>query len=195
MAEGTSSPGAQAAMGGYPEGPYGEGNPELGAVVENLSFRGLLNLAPPTLSAEVMPTDVDLAAFRATDARYLLLVTAMGWCGSCQLAARDLGGALAPRVIDAFERGGLVAELLLEGTGSDAPSDTETKAWAEAAGLTVSVLGPASERVAEVFPEREWAFLVRLDTMQVVWRVEVPLYADVTVAEHGLTELERRLAE
>jgi hypothetical protein len=193
--EGVASRDAEPAMGGYPEGPYGEGSPALGQTLENLELRGLWNLDTALPSASLTPEDVALQAFRDTGARYLLLVTAMGWCGSCQQAARELGQDLTGRVAELYQQGGMVAQLLLQGTGSSAPSDEETRAWAEASSLHVSVLGPGSERVPVVFPEREWGFIVRLDTMQVVWRTQVALYAEPRVGRQGVDELERRLAE
>jgi hypothetical protein len=167
----------------------------VGQVVENLALRGLLNLTPAAQSSAFSPEQVDLQVFRDTSARYLLLTTAMGWCGSCKAAAGELGGELSPRVGELFAQGGVVAQLLLQGTSSSPPSDQELGAWAEVSELNVSVLGPASERVAAVFPEREWGFIVRLDTMEVVWRTRVDLYAEPTVSRHGIDELARRVAE
>lgn len=120
----------------------------------------------------------------------------MGWCGSCETAARELGQELEGRVQAVTEQGGLVAHLLLTGnSSSEAPSDEEVHNWARAAELEISVLGPADERTREVFPDREWVFVVNLETMEVVFRQEVALYVEPRVSEVGLTELERQLAQ
>jgi hypothetical protein len=193
--ESAPSEDAVAAAGGYPGGPYGEANPEVSHVVENLAFRGLFNLDAAQPSADLPVAAFDFEAFRESGARYLLITTAMGWCGSCQIAASELGNELSERVAAANRAGGLVAQILLEGKGSEPPSDAELGNWATAADLSVSVLGPASERVATVFPQREWGFILRLDTMQVVWRTQVALYATPTVSGQGVDELERRLGE
>lgn len=190
-----SSPAASAGAIAYPAGPYGENNPDLAEVVENLSFRGLLNLDPPTLSASLDVAPLSFQAFRETDARYLLLITAMAWCGSCQAAARQLGGELLDRVTALREEGALVAQLLLQGGGSAQPTDAELLNWAQAGSLPVSVLGPVDDEAARVFPQREWMFVLRLDTMQVVWRQQVSLYATPTTSQLGVERLEALVAQ
>jgi hypothetical protein len=179
----------------YPAGPYGEDNPAVGEVVENLRLRGLWNPDSAVDTDELTPSDYSFQSFRDLGRTHVLITTAAGWCPSCQQAALDLGTALESRVREFNDRGGLVVNLLLEGVGRGTlPSDRELASWATAAELEVSVMGARDERTQLVFPDREWAYILRLDTMQVVWSVEVPLYNDPTVNEIGLERLELELA-
>lgn len=182
------------APGSYPAGPYGENNPGIDDVVENLSFRGLLNLEPPTSSSSLEVAPLSFQTFRESDARYLLVITSMAWCGSCQVASRQLGADLLERVTALRDEGGLVAHVLLQGGGSARPTDAELSNWAQAGNLSISVLGPVDDEAARVFPQREWVFVLRLDTMQVVWREQVSLYATPTTSQLGVAQLEALVA-
>jgi len=190
---GSSASPASTPSADYPEGPYATQNPEPGSVVENLRFRGLFNPDAASPSKELPVGDYDLQSFRELGRTHLLLTTAAGWCPSCQQAASDFGVALEQRVHQVNTAGGIVVNLLLEGLGRSLPTDSELTNWATAAELDISVMGAADEQTRAVFPEREWAYILRLDTMQVVWSVEVPLYNDPTVSEIGLDQLELQL--
>lgn len=184
-AAGAPDPGQAGAPGneGYPPGPYGEGSPDVGDVIENLPLRGLVNLDATGDSENLTIADSSLGALRASGKRYALLITAAGWCPSCKTAARELGEELATEVKNLNDQGGLIAHILLDGTRSGtAPTDDEFVNWAKAASLRISVLGHESERVRAVFPAREWGFIVELETMKVVWREQVELYAKPTVS-------------
>jgi hypothetical protein len=186
----------QAAENGsnYPVGPYGANNPSVGDVVEDLQLRGLLNWDAQVPSSDLDVEDHSLATFRSRGRTHLLLTTSTAWCGSCQAAAKEMGTELAAEVQQLTAAGGAIVGILLEGLTREPPTDDELNAWARSAGLEASVMGATSDgRTTSVFPEREWAYILRLDTMQVVWRQQVALYATPTSSRVGLDQLKVEL--
>lgn len=85
--------------------------------------------------------------------------------------------------------GGAVLELLLDGPRSNtAPTDQELAAWIQAYSLTVTSVRRVDARTREVFADREYAYIVDLSTMQVVWR-EQGLYATPTIADVAVDKI------
>lgn len=170
---------------GYPNGPYGEGNPQVGDVIEDLKLQGFVSEAGGGLATTQPFSETSLARLRDSGARYLLIHTATAWCTSCRAAADDMG-LRGEEVLDA---GGAVLELLLDGLGTNQdPTEREIAAWIEAHDLSVTTAGPREDRVRKVFPSREYAYIVELGTMTVLWREE-GLYASPTVAAVGIDRM------
>jgi hypothetical protein len=129
-----------------------------------------------------------MAAFRGGDANLLLVHVAAVWCSSCRAAASDLG----EREQEILDAGGAILELVHEGQSGDPPTESELRAWIGAHGLSVATAGPADERTKVVFPNREYAYIIDLRTMTVVWR-ESGLYATPTIADTAADAMIERL--
>lgn len=155
----------------YPEGPYARGDPEVGDVVENLTLLG--HLGTPGRVTEV-GDQLDLLSFsdlRETDATHLLLHTSATWCATCRVEALYLSEYTQSIV----EEGGTVLELVVDGqaTGVD-PSKEELDVWVELSDLKVSTMGPGDDNLRKVFPSRDHVYIIDLQTMEVVWRIDGP---------------------
>ena len=173
----------------YPAGPYGVGDPEVGEVIEDLPLRGYFNLDPTVESEETELEDGALGQLRAGGMTHAAVLTAKGWCGICRGIARSIGDELQPRVAQAAGNGGMFIQMLLTGNGSDAPSDLELSAWAQATGLTTLLLGPADERTSVVFQQRQVGYVIELATMRIVHRQ----YVNSSSAPQLLDKLEEFL--
>jgi len=185
---GGAGAGAQDAGGtvsDYPAGPYGEGDPEVGDVIENLKLQGLVFDAA---AAEPRFVTTSLGALREIDAALALIHVPAVWCSSCKAAAADL----AARQQEILDAGGAIIELVHEGQDGSPPSESELRAWATAYRLHVPTAGGADARAHAVFPDRDTAYVVDLRTMTVVWR-ERGLYATPTIGATGADALLARL--
>ncbi|HSC87263.1 MAG TPA: hypothetical protein VLC09_08340 [Polyangiaceae bacterium] len=151
----------------YPEGPYGENDPQLGDVIENLKFDGYLASDGTKLTSSREVESITFADLREAGKRYAVIHVSAFWCESCTLGALDL----SENAKAVLARDGAIIELLVDGTasGSD-PTFAELADWIDMGGLTVNTVAPGDERVREVFPSREHAYIIDLETMQVVWR-------------------------
>lgn len=63
----------------YPAGPYGENNPDVGAILENLTFRGYANPTGVGLANEQPLVDYSFADLRSSGPRYALLHIGAVW--------------------------------------------------------------------------------------------------------------------
>jgi hypothetical protein len=85
--------------------------------------------------------------------------------------------------------GGAVLELLLDGSRNNiAPTDQELSAWIQAYGLTVTSVRRIDARTREVFADREFAYIIDLSTMQVVWRQQ-GLFTTPTIVDVGIDKI------
>ncbi len=169
----------------YPAGPYGEGNPGEGETLENLSLRGFVNYTNEGLASDQPFVDFDFATLRQSGPQYVLIHVGAFWCSSCRTAAEDLA-ARSQQVIDA---GGGIVELVIDGSSpGENAKQSHLEFWIESAGLGVTTVGPVDDRAREIFPEREFAYIVDLATMEVVWRGE-GLYATPTITTQAVDEM------
>ncbi len=180
----TSFGGAAAFPTEYPEGPYGEGNPQVGETIEALAWEGYLRLGDDTLVTGGELEATSLAELRLTGASYALIHTATTWCSSCRVAAEDL----AQRGDELSNRGALIIELLLEGQSYTTPEDDELTAWVKTSDLTVTTVRGADLRTEAVFPSREYVYIVELESMKVVWAKQA-LYSSPSITEEGVEAL------
>jgi hypothetical protein len=160
------------------------GNPDVGDVIENLQLVGLV----PDGSSEPPFVSTSMAELRGGDATLALVHVAAVWCGSCRAAANDVG-AREQEILDA---GGAVIELVHEGQSGAPPTESELRAWMGAHDIESVTVGPADDRTKAVFPEREYAYIVDLRSMTVVWR-ERGLYASPTIGAVGADAILERL--
>ena len=169
----------------YPAGPYGVGDPEVGEVIEDLSLRGYFNLDPTVESKNTELRDGNLQELRASGMTHMAVVTAATWCGSCRSVAREMGNDLQERIAAAAGEGGIVAQMVL-----DITQDSEVVAWAQAADLSTLVLVPGNERALAVFDQREFAYVIDLETMKVVFAEHVGIYTNPSAAVVVMDKLE-----
>lgn len=174
----------------YPKGPYGEGNPQVGERLENLTFDGFAKPRSGQLANHSDFESIELNDIRRSDNRFLILHVSAYWCPPCLLAAIDLEDNRS--IIE--RAGATVVELLVDGRSSEEdPKIEELDAWVDSASLTWPTLTPGDERTRIVFPQREHIYLVDLDTMQIVWTA-YGFSNDTTVAQRLITELEQSLS-
>lgn len=76
-----------------------------------------------------------------------------------------------------MDAGGIVIELLLQGSGSAPPTEDEVRAWVTTHDLETTTVGAVDARPRVVFADREVAFIIDLDTMTVLWK-QSGLYAN-----------------
>jgi|GEM_PF-2201675 len=170
----------------YPEGPYGEQNPEVGDTIEDLLFEGYKRIEAGAVVGDGSIAEIRLSDLRASGATYLFIHTATTWCPSCRAAADDLG-----LEADSFDEQDVqFLELLLDGSTSGiTPDDTQLSNWAKGSDLTVSTVREIEGgRVRAVFPSREYVYIIDLASMQVVWRKQA-LFSSPTITEEGLSGL------
>jgi hypothetical protein len=151
----------------YPEGPYGQDNPEVGDIVENLQFDGFISPVDGTLANHRKVEGISFGDLRKTGKRFAVVHVSAFWCESCTLGALDL----SENAKTVMQRDGVILELLVDGSASGAdPTFKELDEWVEKGGLEVTTVLPGDDRVREVFPSREYAYIIELATMKVVWR-------------------------
>lgn len=77
-------------------------------------------------------------------------------------------------------------EIVLDGNQfGTLPTETELTAWVEAYALTVTTVARVDDRARNVFADREYAYIIDLWTMQVVWR-EQALFTTPTIVDIGI---------
>lgn len=172
----------------YPAGPYGSGNPGVGEVVEDLPLRGYFNVNPSIDSTGTELRAGNLQELRASGMTHMAVITAATWCSSCRAVARELGKDLSERIAVAADAGGIVAQVML-----DITDDSQIKAWAEFAELSTLVLAPGDARTRAVFNKREFAYVIELETMKVVFAEDVGIYARPSAAFVVMDRLEEYL--
>lgn len=165
---------------GYPEGPYGEDDPVVGDVIENITFEGFARIGDGKLvnSGEIVP--ITLEHLRAQGENYALIHTATIWCPSCRDAADDF----AARADEITALGAVLIELVLEGNGNPPPTDLELSTWVSNSDLTMTTVRPGDDRTNVVFPSREYVYIIDLTDMTVVW-AEQALFTDPTITALG----------
>lgn len=163
---GSSVPVPGGSKDSYPEGPYGEGNPVVGEVVEDLLFRGYVISAGDKTATDGAYESISMQDFRETGASYLFIHTSSGWCSTCHVGAYRLVDS-----VDAIRTGGgIVVELLVDGQGYGVePTQEELEVWVDLAGLNMHTLAAGEDRVTEVFVDRDYVYIIDLETMTVVW--------------------------
>lgn len=155
--------------GEYPKGPYSAGNPEIGDIVEDLNFYGYVPKGRGTRAADGELKHLMMSDLRATGAPYLLVHVSSIWCATCFVGAERLEKTV--REIDAA--GGAVLEFVVDGNATGSPPSTrEVEVWAESTDLTIPTVGPGDDRVVKVFPHRDFVYIIDLETMAVVYRIE-----------------------
>jgi hypothetical protein len=176
----------------YPDGPYARDDHEVGDVVENLML--LRHLGTP---GRVTDTDDELdrisfSEIRESDATYLLLHTSATWCATCRVEALYLSEYTQSIV----EEGGAVIELVVDGqaTGLD-PSKEELDVWVELSDLQVTTMGAGDDNLRKVFPTRDHVYIIDLETMEVVWRIDGPKDGQAGSEIGAIELLSRYLAE
>ena len=76
-----------------------------------------------------------------------------------------------------------MVELLLDGASvRTPPREEELHAWAEAYDLPMTTVGPVDDRARQVFADREWGYIIELETMTVVWTRQA-LYSSPTISD------------
>lgn len=171
--------------GEYPAGPYGDGSPAAGAVLENLAFEGFVNDSGTGVATSQPYRAYTFQDLRASGARYALILTAAAWCSSCKISAADL----AERGHEVTEAGGAIMQILLDGTsGSVAPTQEGLTAWVNAYELTTTTVRRLDARTREVFTDREYAYIVDLETMTVLWR-GAALYGNPSISVRGIEKI------
>lgn len=169
----------------YPDGPYGYGDPEVGDRLPNIRLEGFVD--PPTGRKATASrfASVELDDIRRSNNQFLLVHVSALWCPPCMLAARDL--ADNHELISSA--GATVVELLVDGrsVGAD-PTREELEVWADTADLKFPTAMPGDEETRKVFPHREYAYLIDLDSMEVIFRTS-GFHEDTTVAEEAINEL------
>jgi len=163
---GGSAPIAQTTKS-YPEGPYGEADPEVGQRIEDLKFDGFVSPVDGTLANQRKVQTLSFSELRNSGKRYAIVHVSAYWCDSCSASALDL----SDKAKTVLERDGVIIELLVDGSAAGAdPTFKELDNWIVTGGLEVTTVAPGDERVREVFPTREYAYIIELETMEVVWR-------------------------
>lgn len=173
----------------YPAGPYGQDNPQVGDVIEDLALDGYSRIGDGVVVGSEPISTIHLSDFRDGEAQYLFIHTATMWCPSCRGAADDL--SLEADELSA--EGVHFVELVLDGTSTGvSPSNEQLAAWAQGSDLTVTTVREADARTRIVFPAREYVYIVDLKTMEVVWRKQA-VFSSPSITEEGLAELRSRL--
>ena len=95
---------------------------------------------------------------------------------------------LGQRGEEVIEAGGAVVEVLLDAGIGEPPTEEELTAWIEAYSLTVTTVGRVDARTREVFSDREYAYIIDLETMQVVWQTQA-LFSSPTITELGIDKI------
>lgn len=151
----------------YPEGPYGEADPEVGDTLEDLRFDGFISPVDGKLANRREVESTSFSELRKTGKRYAVIHVSALWCESCTLGALDL----SEHAQTVMARDGVILELLVDGSASGFdPTFRELDQWVEMGGLEITTVAPGDDRVREVFPSREHAYIVELETMKVVWK-------------------------
>lgn len=171
--------------GGYPDGPYGVNNPEVGEVIEDLQLEGYFSKPGQVTSTERELVKASLGEIREQGASYLLVHTSSFWCNSCRVEAFFM----SDKVAEIQAAGGDVLELIIDGSVSGIdPQKSEIDIWVETSDLRMTTMGAAEDRVRKVFPDRDYVYVIDLDTMKVVWRKIGPA-VDPTTSEIGAEEM------
>jgi hypothetical protein len=165
---------------GYPLGPYGEGNPVVGDVVENLTFEGFPRIGAGQLASSGEVEEITFEQLRAQGENYAIVHTATIWCPSCRSAAEDF----AARGDEIAAQGAVLLELVLEGNSSALPTDVELSTWVATSDLTMATVRPGDARTKLVFPSREYVYIIDLSSMKVVWAKQA-LFSDPTITSLG----------
>lgn len=169
--EGGSSPPPVSAPAGYPKGPYGEGNPEVGDVIENLTLRGYVATPGEQLRVGDSLDVISMNELRDEGPSHLLIHVSGTWCATCQIEASRLSDAAETIAL----AGGLAIELVVDGQALGAePTKRELDIWVELLDLAVTTMSPGDDRVQEVFPTRDYVYIIELETMEVVWQIDGP---------------------
>lgn len=176
----------------YPDGPYSRGDPEVGDVIEDLTLLGHLGIPGQVTETDDELDRLTFSELRETEATYLLIHTSATWCATCRVEALYLSEytqAIA-------EEGGTVLELVVDGqaTGFD-PSKEELDVWVKLSDLQVSTMGPGDDNLRKVFPSRDHVYIVDLETMEVVWRIDGPKDGRAASEIGALELLTRYLAD
>lgn len=80
-------------------------------------------------------------------------------------------------------------ELLLDGASSRVPpTEAELRAWADAYDLPMTTVGPIDDRTRQVFADREFGYVIDLETMTVVWRRQA-LFSTPTISDLAIEAL------
>jgi hypothetical protein len=124
---------------------------------------------------------------RQSGPRYALILTVASWCTSCKAAADDLGDR-GHEVVDA---GGQVIELMIDGpqVGQDA-TQSDLDLWITTYDLRVNTVAFTDDGGLgrTTFPAREYAYIVDLDAMEVLWQ-QSGLYSTPTIAVIGIEKI------
>ncbi len=179
-----------ASPGEYPRGPYGEANPRVGDVIENLTLVGFPRVGRGIVVGSESAQTMTLAELREGGESHALIHTATMWCMSCRAAADDLG-QLGDQL---SARGALIIELVLEAPDGSVPTPAQLGSWAAGSDLTVTTVAPGDDRAATVFPSREYVYIIELETMQVLW-AEQAFFVNPTITQTGMDVLEGYLTE
>lgn len=169
----------------YPDGPYGSGDPGVGERLPNLRLEGFVSPPSGRKATSSRYSSIELNDIRRSDNQFLIVHVSALWCPPCMLAARDL--AENHELITSA--GATVIELLVDGQSSGAdPSREELEIWADTADLMFPTAMPGDEETRKVFPHREYAYLVDLDSMEVIFRTS-GFQNETTVAQEAIDEL------
>lgn len=168
----------------YPPGPYGGNNPQVGDVIQDMSFLGYLGngeLVEP--SDELSP--LSFSQLRQGDLRFLLVHVSSLWCATCRAEAEGMS-EYTSQIVDA---GGTVLEILIDGqtVGLD-PTQEELDIWVLNNDLRMTTMVPGDETVRRVFPDRDFVYIIDLETMEVVWQEQGPSL-DPTTTQIGAQQL------
>ncbi len=169
---------------GYPAGPYGGNNPQVGDVIQDMSFLGYLG------TGERIEPSSDLSEFsfsslREGEAQFLLIHVSSLWCGTCRAEAIGMS-EYTSQIVDA---GGLALEILIDGqTAGLDPSQEELDVWVLNNDLRMTTVLPGDNAVRRVFPDQDFVYIIDLESMEVVWQQEGPSI-DPTTTQIGAREI------
>jgi hypothetical protein len=166
----------------YPDGPYGRKNPQVGEAIENLR---LIGYRDPEDASKGSPDSFSLAELRKRGSSHLLVHVSSFWCAACRPEAYFMSRYTE----EVRAAGGEVLEILIDGDViGDDPTWEQLNTWVTWNDLQTTTAIPGDDSVREVFPDRDFVYIVDLETMKVVWRAEGPSL-NPTTSEIGAEEM------
>ncbi len=165
-ATGNEAPSTGGATDDYPAGPYGT---KVGTVIANLDLVGRVSFddaASPAIGYEWK--DASLNDVRKSGKKYALIFLPAIWCTPCRPNAE----ALAAEAKDVNARGGLIVQILVDGSPPDtAPTKANADTWVKtvSSNFTTLIDPPGKPlRTKEAFGW-DYALVVDLSTMKIAY--------------------------
>lgn len=149
-----------AAVTGYPKGPYGT---DPGEVIANLSFEGY----DRTTSSTATWGALDLASlYKKEGFRYLLINVAAEWCGACRVEAAEL-----PKLYPAWKaKGGELITVIAQTSAGDVAQKPHLDAWAKLYHTNFTLVADPKALISASFSVNVLPLnlIIDLDTMKIL---------------------------